>query len=607
VSIFLLLLAAAGYGLWITRPAPPLAPRATTQPRGATSPAVDEGLLVSAQRLARLPLSAEEHTLAQSALRWADQELELAFTAALRQIEAHPPALSDAAQRIQTRLERLQKLLDTDQASVTHLRAAIAQAPDAGKSALQDRLDLAQSQADLDRDEVAQANADLLAAGGNLHQRIEAMMQEHAATEQGRTAPVDNATNPLANLHGLAGRLREWRALREKTQWLAAAESQAGSGAGQLLTERGQLAARLEARKEDIPELAEHTIRTPATTSVPSPAPAVPSALGAASAERAGSGALLDVARQIGADQRLLTLLDQRISDRRQLVQIYRTWQGIAQAQLRGVVHAMLVSAVIVIAILLVLLLLDRWLERLFGRARIDRRQLETLRSVTRVALQVIGVVVILLVLVGLPGQLGTMLGIAGAGLTVALKDFIIAFIGWLVLMGRNGMRLGDWVEINGVSGEVVQLGMFHTVLLETGSWTDPGHPTGRRVTFANGFAIQGHYFNFSTSGQWLWDELLVLVPYERDPHAVSEAIHKEVLEATGESARLAEIEWRKAARSSRASPSEASASGILIRPAVGGVEVVIRYVTRANERFALRARLYQTAVRLLNCARGGA
>jgi small-conductance mechanosensitive channel len=267
----------------------------------------------------------------------------------------------------------------------------------------------------------------------------------------------------------------------------------------------------------------------------------------------------------------------------------------------------MLVSAATVVAMLLVLLFLDRWLEQLFGRARIDRRQLETLRSVARVGLQVVAVVVILLVLVGLPGQLGTMLGIAGAGLTVALKDFIVAFIGWLVLMGKNGIRLGDWVEINGVSGEVIQLGMFHTVLLETGSWTDAGHPTGRRVTFANSFAIQGHYFNFSTSGQWLWDELLVLVPYDHDPHAVAEAIHKEVLEATGESARQAEIEWRKTARSSRGSATDALTPGIVIRPAVGGVEVVIRYVTRANERFALRARLYQTAVRLLNSSRPGA
>ncbi len=102
-------------------------------------------------------------------------------------------------------------------------------------------------------------------------------------------------------------------------------------------------------------------------------------------------------------------------------------------------------------------------------------------------------------------------------GLTVVFQDFILAFFGWFVLMGRNGIRVGDWVEINGVGGEVVEIGLFRTALLETGNWTDKGHPTGRRVTFINNFAITGQYFNFSTAGQWMWDEIGVNVPSGED------------------------------------------------------------------------------------------
>jgi small-conductance mechanosensitive channel len=247
----------------------------------------------------------------------------------------------------------------------------------------------------------------------------------------------------------------------------------------------------------------------------------------------------------------------------------------------------------------LLLLFIDQWLERLVGRMKLDRRQVETLRSVARVALQIIGVLIILLLLIGLPTQLGTMLGIVGAGLTVALKDFIVAFLGWLVLMGKNGMRLGDWVEINGVSGEVIELGMFHTVLLETGNWTDAGHPTGRRVTFTNSFAISGHYFNFSTSGQWLWDEVLVLVPYERDPSPIADTLYKEVVNATTDSSKQAEQEWKSSAPTRRGAPISGT-PGLSIRPAVGGVEVAVRYVTRASDRFNIRARLYKTAVSIL-------
>ncbi len=140
---------------------------------------------------------------------------------------------------------------------------------------------------------------------------------------------------------------------------------------------------------------------------------------------------------------------------------------------------------------------------------------------------------------------------------------------------------------------------MFHTVLLETGNWSDAGHPTGRRVTFTNSFAIEGHYFNFSTSGQWLWDELTVVVPAGQDPYPIVNDITKQVAEATAESARQAEQEWQRAVPSQRGKTFSGT-PGVSVKPVVGGVEIAVRYITRANERFQLRANLYQAAVHLL-------
>src|SRR5207249_5791005 len=135
-----------------------------------------------------------------------------------------------------------------------------------------------------------------------------------------------------------------------------------------------------------------------------------------------------------------------------------------------------------------------------------------------RFALQALVVLLVAVVILGAPSQTPTALGLAGAGLTVALKDFIVGVFGWFVLRGRNGIRVGDWVEINGVVGEVVEISLLRTVLLETGNWTDTGHPTGRKVAFVNSFAIEGHFFNFSTVGQWLWDEVEILVPSSENP-----------------------------------------------------------------------------------------
>ena len=619
-AALLVLLALAGYGLWETRPLAGAVPRSTSAARAATRsaqpdgfPAIDQATLSTAQKLAQLATAPEERAIAQAAVQSADHELDIAFAAALHAIEAHPPVLSAEAQKIEARLLKSQQLLDADQAAVAQLTAALGQASGTQQSTLQDRLDLAKSQLELDQDEVEEANQDLAEAGGNVHQRIQTMMQQHSASEQKPSAAQVGVSDPLANLRGMARRVRHWMQLRARQRSVDAARALVVGSIATLGAERHAMAAQLEASKGSVPALAQHTKRArggdaasaPApAASAPAPAAAAPVPVPAAAAPVPAAAAndaasLLAKTRQIASDQRLLTFLDERIENRKDLVDQYGKWSGLLGARSAVVLHASLVNGTVVVGILLLLLFLDRWLEKLFGRTRLDRRQIGTLRTVTRVALQVVGVAIMLLVLIGLPGQIGTMLGIVGAGLTVALKDFIVAFIGWLILMGKNGMRLGDWVEINGVSGEVVDLGVFHTILLETGNWNDAARPTGRRVTFANSFAIQGHYFNFSTSGQWLWDEVLILVPYERDPHVIADAIHKEALAATADTARDAEQEWRRAVRTQRDSGFSA-APGVIVRPAYGGVEVAVRYITRASERVKLRTRLYQTAVQLL-------
>ncbi len=600
-ALLVVLLIGTGYGLRVTDPAatPLRSSRTAASPTSLESaiPPIDQKTLLTARRLARLASTPEEQALARSAVEIADHELDLAFTAALVHLEAHPPPLSAEATQIQARLRDAERTLASDAQAVKQLTTQLAQAAEADKPPIQDRLDLAQSRMELAQDEVQEANEDLLQAGGNVHQRIQRMQQEHESAEHtdSRTAPPA-AAGAFGSLRGIVGAIRRWLTLQEKQHSLVDAQQQVAASAAQLAAERQQMAADLAASKADVPELASRAPATPTAarkTSTADSAPPVASA---------GGSALLGVTRQIAADQHRLTLRDQRIAARRRLADIYGQWQSVVAAEQRTVLHDCLQSTAIVLAALLLLLFADRWLEGLLGRARIDRRQLATLRSVVGVALQIVGLAVILLMLVGLPGQIGAILGLVGAGLTVALKDFIVAFLGWFVLMGRNGMRLGDWVEINGVSGEVVELNMFHTVLLETGNWTDAGHPTGRRVTFTNSFAISGHYFNFSTSGQWLWDELSVMVPYDRDPHAIADAIQKEVTAATAKDTQQAEQEWRRASRGQRAVGFTAQ-PGIAVRPAAGGVEIAVRYVTRASERLALRARLYQSAVQLLSAS----
>ncbi|MBK8726210.1 MAG: mechanosensitive ion channel [Holophagaceae bacterium] len=245
--------------------------------------------------------------------------------------------------------------------------------------------------------------------------------------------------------------------------------------------------------------------------------------------------------------QRVLTGFTKRAQDARDQAQVYGAWGDRVEAQARLALHGLLGKAFWILLVLGGVFLAGFALEHRPQDDDEDLRRARAVRTVLKVAVQVLGLLVIGFLLFGAPGQATTILGLAGAGLTVALKDFIVAFFGWFLLMGRNGIHVGDWVEIKGVGGEVVEIGLLRTVLLETGSWNDAGHPTGRRVAFVNSFAIDGHYFNFTTTGQWMWDELTLLIPPGQDPYPVLAGVRRLVEEETDANARRAEAEWQQA------------------------------------------------------------
>jgi len=238
--------------------------------------------------------------------------------------------------------------------------------------------------------------------------------------------------------------------------------------------------------------------------------------------------------------------------------------------------------------------LLEAALHRAFHDGT-DRHRAHQRRFVVSISVRLAGIAAILLIIFGPPNQVSTVIGLVTAGLTVVLRDFVVAFIGWFVLLGRNGVRIGDWVEINGISGEVIEIGLFKTTLLEMGT----GHPTGRRVSFMNGYAFEGHWFNFSTAGQWLWDELQISVPAGLDPYATLERIREVVERETARNSQLAEQDWQRitekyGTRTFSAKPS------VTLKPVGQGLEVQVRYISRGPERYETKAKLFREIVDLM-------
>lgn len=554
-------------------------PRAAPAAAGSTRRApsdraivVDQSSLLTAEQLVRMPTTSEERALAEDALRIADNEMDLAFASAVRRTANQPRATNDTAKEADARLQRALRALAADQAQVAALTAAVAKANVAQAEALNDKLDLAKAQAALDEDESDDARQDLRRAGGDPQGRMEDMIAEHDAASKSSDSVRVVVSNP-DDARGLVRHLSALRALTQKDARLADARAQADSLAALFKERHDRVEARSAARSRD-------------------------STAGHLSHDSAA--ALLATTRSAALDGKIRASLDQRVDNQRRLSDVYASWSTVIRTQERAAVNRALRDLLMILAIVLVALLVARWIEHRIGA---QAMRVQAIHMVVQVSLEVVAVVLIALVVFGPPDNLGTILGLAGAGLTVALKDFILGFFGWFVLVGRNGMRIGDLVEINGVTGEVVELGMFRTVLLETGDWTELGHPTGRRVTFNNSFAIERHFFNFSTSGRWLWDAVKIVVPAGRDPYPIAAALQQLVEDATKESALEAEAEWKGARRTAQvANPS--AAAGVTLKPIGGGVEITVRYVTSVAEREALREKVYHMAVEMLGAVK---
>src|SRR5580704_3915190 len=461
--VLVVLLVATAYGLIRTgRESGIPGGNGTTSPTGsAAATPVDQTPLLTAQALASMPTSAVELRFARQALQLGDQELDLAFALAVLEVTQHPPAMTDKAKDIQARLQKAKDALAADQARVAQLTAAEAKAGGAQKDKLDNQLKLAQAQLELDQDEVDDGKEELIRAGGSLQDRIQAMSQEHDAVSKASDATKVDASKPVEP-HGLIQRFQQWSQLHRKQLQLWRAKQEALSAAAALALKDSSLERQLGAQAtgaQNDSSAGSGVAAAPPSTPVaggksgtPTSAPTTSSAAPTSEA----TATILETTQRRAADRKTLATLAKRIDNETLLANTYGQWIGVVAAEQRSLVNGALRGVLVILAIAFIAVLIDYAIGALVRKTSMDRRQVATLRTVTRVTLQIVVVLLILLVIFGRPTQLGTFLGLAGAGLTVALKDFIIAFFGWFVLMGKNGVRLGDWVEINGVTGEVV-------------------------------------------------------------------------------------------------------------------------------------------------------
>jgi small-conductance mechanosensitive channel len=542
-----------------------------SQNRRNTTPksVVDLRPWLTAQSLAALAVTAEEKDAARDAQRLADHDVDQAFAVALRQanLRAEHRTLTTDTLPLSQRVQQLQQVVAQDKAEVQRLTAEAKAQGSLREDSEDDDSDLAiaNAQLQLDTDQLEDAQDDLDRASGDNRSQIKSELAAHEATMAKYDAEVKNGGEVAVISAGrqgtLAKRLQGWFKQRTRAQLIQQAIQQTKDDLARLTSEHNALETKANAT---LPQFVFES-------------------------ERASH--LADL-KDRAAERQILSIYDDRIQTEQQLAKVYSRWAAQLELQHNIVMHLILQSLAVILLILICMILGAALVHRLVNSLTARQKQVRTLRSVLELSIQVLGGLLILLVVFGWPQQMPTILGLVTAGITIVLQDFILAFFGWFVLMGKNGMRVGDRVEINGVGGEVTEIGLINTTLLEIGSRPDTGLPTGRRISFINSFAIRGQYFNYSTAGQWMWDEITVSLPATANPRPVVERIQSIVQEETHDNAGIALQEWKRSMHGGHISHLD-TAPVVNLLTTAGGYDIQIRYVTRASTRFDTRIALY--------------
>jgi len=351
---------------------------------------VDQSSLEIAQALAALGGAPAEQDLAQNAVRLADHEVDLAFTSVLRTASGRTGGLNGKAGSIQARIQRIQTDIRANQEKVKRLTAEATSQP--GKAGagpkrakgistedLEQQIELAQAELALNQDELEDAQQDLARSGGDAYGGLQSLWQQHEAGHQKNGSAVGSAPGvrpePVTPSGSLLARWRMWSALRAKEGQLVQAQQNALNEAQALSREHDALEQRVGERRA--PK------QTPTTATTSSPPGFVPEGV-PGSAEPRKPDAALSALRRLSQDEKNLADLDKRIQDLRQLASVYGQWLTLVTDRKGAALHAMMRSAFWILLVLLLVLLADHFLNRLYVRVALERRQQHTLRSVLR-------------------------------------------------------------------------------------------------------------------------------------------------------------------------------------------------------------------------------
>jgi small-conductance mechanosensitive channel len=189
-------------------------------------------------------------------------------------------------------------------------------------------------------------------------------------------------------------------------------------------------------------------------------------------------------------------------------------------------------------------------------------------------------------------GGLAIALGVAGVGIAFALQEVITSVAGWAAINFANFYKTGDRIQLGGIKGDVIDIGILRTTLMELGEWVKSDLYTGRIVRIANSFVFKEPVFNYSGDFPFLWDEITVPVTYGSDHRLAREILEKVIQTVIEEYSAYAKRAWKNIVKKYLVEEA-------MIDPMVtlvctdNWIEFTVRYITDFKLRRSTKNRLF--------------
>jgi len=199
----------------------------------------------------------------------------------------------------------------------------------------------------------------------------------------------------------------------------------------------------------------------------------------------------------------------------------------------------------------------------------------------------------------GLVGNFATIIGILGAGVAFASQEVIGSFAGYLNIITGNIFRIGDRIRIGNVVGDVLDISLLRTTVMEIGEWVKADQYTGRVVSLANRVVFSDPVFNYTQHSCYLWDEIMVPVTYDSDWRRAVEIILAKGQELTVSFHAGAQAEFEEMAKKYPSLHEVPVEPSIYITMTDNWIELTLRYIVEARNRRIVKGQIHRE---LLSC-----